>query len=80
MRATSSSDIAASAQPQRTDPAGSTSLRRFATLRWAVIAIQLAAVATSHAWLDVHLPWLPMLLVIGLLAGFNVLTLWRLRR
>ena len=80
MRSTSSSDTGGSAQPQRTDPAGSASLRRFATLRWAVIAIQLAAVATSHAWLDVHLPWLPMLLVIGMLAGFNVLTLWRLQR
>jgi two-component system sensor histidine kinase RegB len=80
MRITFTRESRAGAPAPRPDTAGSTSLRRFATLRWVVIAIQLAAVATAHRWLDVHLPWLPMLAVLGLLAGFNVLTLWRLRR
>jgi two-component system sensor histidine kinase RegB len=80
MRSPSSSKPEGKPLPARPGSAGSSSLRRFATLRWIVIAVQLAAVAAAELWLGIRLPWLPMLLVVGLLAGFNMLTLRRLRR
>lgn len=57
-----------------------TTLWRLVWLRWLLLAGSLAAVAAAPFLLDIPLPTLPLLLVIGVLAVFNAGVMRRLRR
>jgi two-component system sensor histidine kinase RegB len=59
---------------------GADNLRRLAAMRWLAVAGQVAAIAAARPLLDIELPLAPMLLVVALLAGFNLLTLARLKK
>lgn len=54
-------------------------LRRLTALRWWLLAGAAAAILSTPRVLDIPLPTLPMLVVIALMAGFNVLALRRVR-
>lgn len=56
------------------------SLRRLLALRWISIGGELVAVAATEQWLDVALPWRPILLVAGLQALLNAASYWGLAR
>lgn len=51
--------------------------RRLVQLRWWLLGGLLLAVLCGPTFLDVPLPQVPMLAVLALLAGFNLLALWR---
>ena len=59
---------------------GAGNLRRLSAMRWFAVAGQLAAIAAARPLLDIDLPLAPMLLIVALLAAFNVASLLRLRR
>lgn len=54
-------------------------LRRLFLLRCIAVAGQLAAIVAARSWLEVTLPLMPMLGIIGLIALFNGLTWLRLK-
>lgn len=56
---------------------GAAGLRRLVWLRWIAIGIQLAAIVLAETALGIHLQWRPMILVLGLLTAFNLITVWR---
>jgi two-component system sensor histidine kinase RegB len=63
---------------RRSRPANaSPSLRRLVLLRWLVISVQAAAILLAETVLGIHMQWLPMLAVLGLLGAFNVMSMWR---
>jgi len=55
-------------------------LRRLVALRGIAIAAQCLVLALAYAVLDMHLPWLPLLATVAMLAALNLLTWWRLQR
>lgn len=55
-------------------------LRRVVGLRWLTCAVFVVAVLVAPGWLAVVLPSGRVLAILGLLAGFNLLAMWRLRR
>lgn len=59
---------------------GAGHLRRLLLMRWFAIAGWLALVAAAHPLLDIALPLAPMLAIVALLAGFNLVTRQRLAR
>jgi two-component system sensor histidine kinase RegB len=59
---------------------GTENLRRLAAMRWLAIAGQIAAIAAARPLLDIELPVVPMLIVVALLAAFNLFTLARLKK
>lgn len=55
-------------------------LRRLLLMRWFSVAGWLALVAAAQPLLDIELPRAPMLAIVALLAGFNLVTRLRLAR
>lgn len=53
---------------------GVSGLRRVVLLRWFVIGLQLAAIVLAETLLGIHLQWRPMVLILALLAGFNIVS------
>lgn len=58
---------------------GHTQLQRLITLRAVAVFAQCATLALVHYFLEMQLPWLPMLVTIALLATLNLLSWLRLR-
>jgi two-component system sensor histidine kinase RegB len=63
-----------------TPPPGAGSLRRLVLMRWLAVAGQLAAIGAARPGLGIELPLAPMLLIVALLAAYNLLTVVRLKR
>ncbi|HEY1128562.1 MAG TPA: ATP-binding protein [Roseateles sp.] len=59
--------------------AGQANLRQLIELRWLAVGGQLATVLVVHAGLGITLPWAEMLSLLGILAAFNLFSLWRNR-
>jgi len=59
--------------------AGRANLRQLIELRWLAVGGQLATVLVVHAGLGIVLPWAEMLSLLGILAAFNLFSLWRNR-
>ena len=55
-------------------------VRRLVLLRFLAVGGQIATIVVTERALGMHLPWLPLACVLGLLLGFNLLTARRLRR
>ncbi|MFG6461424.1 ATP-binding protein [Roseateles sp. DXS20W] len=73
---------AESAEPVIVAPerrAGRANLRQLIELRWLAVGGQLATVLVVHAGLGIELPWAEMLSLLGILAAFNLFSLWRNR-
>ena len=62
------------------DTANRSNLRLLILLRWLAVGGQLATICIVHFGMGVHLPLGPMLTVLWLLVGLNVLSWLRLRR
>lgn len=58
---------------------GHSHLQRLISLRTIAVLAQCTTLAAVHYWLDIQLPWLPMMLTIALLATLNFLSAMRLR-
>ncbi|WP_051937775.1 ATP-binding protein [Ferriphaselus sp. R-1] len=61
------------------DSTGHSHLRRLVVLRSIAVLAQIATLALTYRFLDMALPWLPMMATIAALAGLNLLSWWRLR-
>ena len=59
---------------------GAEPLRRLLLMRWFAVAGWLALVTAAHPLLAIELPLAPMLAIVALLAGFNLVTRLRLAR
>lgn len=57
--------------------AGRANLRQLIELRWLAVMGQLATVMVVHLGLSITLPWAEMLSLLGILAAFNLFSLWR---
>ncbi|MCE4556146.1 ATP-binding protein [Roseateles cellulosilyticus] len=74
--ARSAADTVVIAPEQR---AGRANLRQLIELRWLAVGGQLATVLVVHLALGIALPWAEMLSLLGVLAAFNLFSLWRNR-
>ena len=63
------------AAPERR--AGRANLAQLIQLRWLAVGGQLATVLVVHLGLSIELPWAEMLSLLGILAAFNLFSLWR---
>jgi two-component system sensor histidine kinase RegB len=59
--------------------AGRANLSQLIELRWLAVGGQLATVLVVHQVLSIALPWAEMLSLLGILAAFNLFSLWRNR-
>ena len=59
---------------------GAEPLRRLLLMRWFAVAGWLALITAAHPLLAIELPLAPMLAIVALLAGFNLVTRLRLAR
>jgi two-component system sensor histidine kinase RegB len=62
------------------DPDHFANLRRLVNSRWIVLAVMAILVAITPASLDIAIPQVPLLGIIGISAAFNGLIHWRLRQ
>lgn len=76
--AVADSSLSEDASPR--DSAGMKNMQQLIELRWFALAGQVATILVVHFGFQIRLPLLPMLVVLVLLAAFNVASLWRWRR
>lgn len=76
--AVADSSLSEDASPR--DSAGMKNMQQLIQLRWFALAGQVATILVVHFGFQIRLPLLPMLVVLVLLAAFNVASLWRWRR
>lgn len=76
--AVADSSLSEDASPR--DSAGMKNMQQLIQLRWFALAGQVATILVVHFGFQIRLPLLPMLVVLVLLAAFNLASLWRWRR